>query len=70
MQDIGKTVAKPYFRRLHVLNERFGGPGMNSNLAVAGKTDNEKHLYQVENKVKEIVGDRPNEKDKKGVVTK
>src|SRR2546422_5957078 len=54
--------------RSHLINERFGGPGMNSNLAVAGKTDNENHLYTVENKIKEFVGDKPNEKDKRSVI--
>ncbi|MCW5198806.1 DNA/RNA non-specific endonuclease, partial [Desulfobulbus sp. F3] len=70
VQQIGRTEKWPKFRRLHLINHRFGGPGMNSNLAVASKTDNESHLYQVENKIKEIVGDKPNEKNKVGVVTK
>jgi hypothetical protein len=61
VQDIGSTQGGSMFRRLHLINERFGGPGMSSNLAVAGKTDNEKHLYKVENEIKKLVGDRPND---------
>lgn len=49
----------PGLRRLHFINERFGGPGESMNLAVASKKDNEKHLTQVENKIKKIVGDEP-----------
>jgi len=67
-QAIGLTTSGPMLRRLHLINERFGGPGMNSNLAVASKTDNENHLYEVENKIKELVGDKPNERDKLTVV--
>ena len=41
---------------------------MNANLSVASKADNEAHLYQVENKIKLLVGDVPNEKDKTIIV--
>ena len=68
VQAIGATQGGAMFRRLHLLNERFGGPGMSSNLAVAGKTDNETHLYDVENEVKKLVGDRPNDIAKTAIV--
>jgi len=68
VQAIGQTTKGQWFRRLHLLNHRFGGPGMNQNLAVASKTDNEHHLFQAENEVKKYVGDMPNEKGASGVV--
>lgn len=70
VQEIGRTTKSPGFRRLHLINDRFGGPGQNFNLAVAGKHDNEsKHRAKVEDEIKKIVGKVPNEKDTKGVVT-
>ena len=55
-------------RRLHLINERFGGPGTAANLAVASKTNNESHLYDVENKIKEIVGKVPGDGTALGVI--
>lgn len=69
-QQAGLTVDRaPYLRRLHLINHRFGGPGMNQNLAVAGQQDNSEHEKEAEHKIKEIVGEMPNASDAAGVVT-
>lgn len=71
-QEVGMTklgTSKGFgLRRLHLINERFGGPGTANNLAIASKANNESHLYDVENKIKEIVGDTPGDSLTLGVV--
>ncbi|MCI5130889.1 MAG: hypothetical protein D3904_05055, partial [Candidatus Electrothrix sp. EH2] len=61
----GLTNKAPYYVRLHLINENFGGKGnYTKNLVPGSKQNNSDHLHTIENQLKKLIGNKPNEKDK------
>lgn len=64
----GLTTRAPFYRRLHLLNENFGGPGRKENLVPGSQLNNSTHLHGVETPLKRLVGDAPGDPSKRAVV--
>lgn len=68
VQTTGQTTGPPYFRQMHLINERFGGPGIKDNLAPGPQSANSEHLKKAEDRIKELVGKEPNQRGFDSVV--
>ena len=62
------TTHAPFYRRLHLINENFGGPGRKENLVPGSQLNNSTHLRGVEVPLKQLVGERPGDSSKRAVV--
>jgi hypothetical protein len=67
-QATHQTDGEPYYRQMHLINRLFGGPGIKQNLAPGPQSANSEHLKKAEDKIKDLVGDRPNTPGKTAVV--
>jgi hypothetical protein len=55
--------------RLHLINDRFAGPGnTKGNLVPGTRRNNSNHLATVENPIKRLVGEQPNQSGMRGTV--
>jgi phage-related protein len=69
LAETGLTTGRaPYYKRLHLINENFGGKGENRNLVPGPTVFNNLHKTGVENPIKELVGPEPKNKNYRGVV--
>jgi hypothetical protein len=62
------TTDAPFYRRLHLINENFGGEGKRDNLVPGSQLNNSTHLRGVEVPIKQLVGDAPGDASKRAVV--
>jgi hypothetical protein len=68
LQAAGFTTGGYEYKRMHLINARFGGKGMRNNLTPGSRQNNSNHLGSVENIVKQLVGDNRGTRKRKGVI--
>jgi hypothetical protein len=60
LQKTGQTTDKaPYYRRLHLINHRLGGPGQRQNLVPGSQENNSEMERDYERPIKDLVGHEP-----------
>ena len=60
LQKTGQTTDRdPYYRRLHLINHRLGGPGQRQNLVPGSQENNSKMERDFEAPIKDLVGHEP-----------
>ena len=68
LQDANRVQGAPYFRRLHLVNHRLGGPGQRQNLVPGTQSDNSTMESGFENAIKTLIGDVPMQPNTSAVV--
>jgi DNA/RNA non-specific endonuclease len=70
LQDTDQTTGKaPYYRRLHLINHRLGGPGQKQNLVPGSQQNNSKMEKDFEAPIKDLVGHEPLQAGKTAIVS-
>ena len=68
LQAADHVQGAPYFRRLHLINHRLGGPGQRQNLVPGTQSDNSTMEVGFESAIKTLIGDEPMQPNKSAVV--
>jgi len=70
LQKSGQTTDRePYYRRLHLINHRLGGPGQRQNLVPGSQKNNSKMEKDFEAPIKDLVGHEPLQAKYRAIVT-
>lgn len=66
--DSDQIQGAPYYRRLHLVNHRMGGPGQKQNLVLGSQENNSQMERDFEAPIKNMIGDEPMMPGKKAVL--
>ncbi|MEW9898704.1 DUF4157 domain-containing protein [Chitinivorax sp. PXF-14] len=66
--DSDQIQGAPYYRRLHLINHRLGGPGQKQNLVPGSQDNNSEMERDYEAPIKNMIGDEPMMPGKKAVL--